>query len=37
LTDALRQDEVSVMDYTDIRARALPDRIFTKEYLKKLD
>jgi hypothetical protein len=37
MTDALRKDEVSVMDYTDIRARSLPDRIFTKEYLKKLE
>jgi outer membrane lipoprotein-sorting protein len=37
MTDALRQDEVSVMEYADIRARTLPDYIFTKEYLKKLD
>jgi outer membrane lipoprotein-sorting protein len=37
MTDALRQDEVSVMDYSDIRPRNLPDRIFTKEYLKKLE
>jgi hypothetical protein len=37
MTDALRNDEVSVMDYADIRARDLPDRIFTKEYLKKLE
>jgi hypothetical protein len=26
-----------VLDYTDIVPRTLPDRIFTKEYLKKLD
>jgi outer membrane lipoprotein-sorting protein len=37
MTDALRKDEVSVMDYSDIRPRDLPDKIFTKEYLKKLD
>jgi outer membrane lipoprotein-sorting protein len=37
MTDALRKEEVSVMDYADIRARDLPDRIFTKEYLKKLE
>ncbi len=37
MQDALRQDEVSVMDYADIRARSLPDKIFTKEYLKKLE
>jgi outer membrane lipoprotein-sorting protein len=37
MTDALRQDEVSVMEYSDIRPRTLPDRLFTKEYLKKLE
>ena len=36
MTDALKQDEVSVMEYADIRARNLPDRVFSKEYLKKL-
>jgi hypothetical protein len=37
MTDALRKEEISVMDYSDIRPRDLPDKIFTKEYLKKLD
>ncbi|MCC7547492.1 MAG: outer membrane lipoprotein-sorting protein [Burkholderiales bacterium] len=37
MTDALKQDEVSVMEYADIRARTLPDRVFSKEYLKKLE
>jgi hypothetical protein len=37
MTDAMRQEDVSVLDYTDIVPRTLPDRIFTKEYLKKLD
>ncbi len=37
MTDALKQDEVSVMEYADIRARSLPDRVFSKEYLKKLE
>lgn len=37
MTDALKQDEVSVMEYADIRSRNLPDRVFTKEYLKKLE
>jgi len=36
MTDALKQDETSVMEYADIRARNLPDRVFSKEYLKKL-
>jgi outer membrane lipoprotein-sorting protein len=37
MTDALRQSEVSVMDYTDLKPKSFPDKIFTKEYLKKLD
>ena len=37
MTDALKQDDVSVMEYSGIRPRDLPDKIFTKEYLKKLD
>jgi outer membrane lipoprotein-sorting protein len=37
MTDALRQREVSVMEYQDIRPRDLPDKIFTKDYLKKLE
>jgi outer membrane lipoprotein-sorting protein len=37
MTDALRRTELSVMDYSDIRSRELPDRVFTKEYLKKLN
>ncbi|MCL2635734.1 MAG: outer membrane lipoprotein-sorting protein, partial [Betaproteobacteria bacterium] len=26
----------SVLDYGDMKLRDLPDRVFTKEYLKKL-
>lgn len=37
MTDALRADTRSVMDYTDLKARDLPEKIFTKEYLKKLE
>jgi outer membrane lipoprotein-sorting protein len=37
MTDALRGTELSVMDYADIRPRDLPDRVFTKEYLRKLN
>jgi outer membrane lipoprotein-sorting protein len=36
MTDALRSAEVSVMEYGDLRTRDLPDKVFTKEYLKKL-
>jgi outer membrane lipoprotein-sorting protein len=37
MNDALREGEQSVMDYSDMRLRDLPDKIFSKEYLKKLD
>ena len=35
--DALRQDEESVLEYADMRLRDLPDKIFTKDYLKRLE
>lgn len=35
--DALREGEESVMEYADIRTRELPDKIFTKDYLKRLE
>lgn len=37
MEDALRNGEKSVLDYSEMRLRDLPDKIFTKEYLKKLD
>ena len=37
MTDALRAGEQSVLDYSDMKARDLPDKVFTKDYLKKLD
>jgi outer membrane lipoprotein-sorting protein len=37
LTDALRQGEVSVLDYAELKSRELPDRMFTKDYLKRLE
>jgi outer membrane lipoprotein-sorting protein len=37
LQDALRQGEQSVLDYTDMKPRDLPDKIFTKDYLKRLE
>src|SRR5690606_2897590 len=33
-TDALRKGEQSVLEYRDMKARDLPDRVFTKEYLR---
>lgn len=35
--DALRQGEESVMEYADLQGRELPDKIFTKDYLKRLE
>ena len=37
LSDALRSGEESVLDYSDMKLRELPDKVFTKEYLKKLE
>lgn len=37
MEDALKAGEKSVLDYGDMKLRDLPDKIFTKEYLKKLD
>jgi outer membrane lipoprotein-sorting protein len=34
--DALRKNHRSVLEYTDMVERELPDKIFTKDYLKKL-
>jgi outer membrane lipoprotein-sorting protein len=36
LEDALRKGEESVLDYAEYRRRDLPDRIFTKDYLQRL-
>ncbi len=35
--DALRQGEESVMDYSEMKLRDLPDKVFTKDYLKRLE
>jgi outer membrane lipoprotein-sorting protein len=37
MQDALRQDERSTLQYTEIKPRDLPDRMFTKDYLKRLE
>jgi uncharacterized protein YqfA (UPF0365 family) len=37
MTDALHEGEKSVLDYTDMTLRDLPDKVFTKDYLKKLE
>ena len=35
--DALREGEESVLEYVDLKTRDLPDKIFTKDYLKRLE
>jgi outer membrane lipoprotein-sorting protein len=35
--DALREGEQSVLDYANLKPRDLPDRVFTKDYLKRLE
>jgi len=37
MDDALREGEQSVLEYRAMKLRELPDKIFTKDYLKKLD
>ncbi len=37
MEDALRGGQQSVLDYEKMKLRDLPDKMFTKDYLKKLD
>ncbi len=37
MEDALKQGEQSVLEYSNMKLRELPDKMFTKEYLKKID
>jgi Outer membrane lipoprotein-sorting protein len=37
MQDALRTDEESVLEYADMRLRDLPDKMFTKDYLKRVE
>lgn len=37
MEDALRQGEQSTLEYSDMKLRDLPDKTFTKEYLRRLD
>ncbi len=36
MEDALKSGSVSTLEYRDMKLRELPDKIFTKDYLKKL-
>jgi len=37
MEDALRRGEESVLEYSNMKLRDLPDKVFTKDYLKKLE
>lgn len=37
MEDALHKGEESVLEYSGMKLRELPDKIFTKDYLKRLD
>lgn len=37
MEDALKKGEVSVLDYGSMNVRDLPERMFTREYLRKLE
>jgi len=37
MTDALHVDEKSVLSYSGMKLRDLPDKVFTKDYLKRLE
>lgn len=37
MEDALRKGEQSVLDYSGMKLRDLPDKVFTKDYLKRLE
>ena len=37
ILDALRKSERSVLEYSAMKLRELPDKVFTKDYLKRLE
>ena len=37
MQDAVRKGEESTLEYADMKLRELPDKIFTKDYLKRLE
>ncbi len=37
LTDAIRKDRTSILEYGQISVRDLPDKYFDKNYMKTLD
>ena len=37
MDDAMKSGEQSILEYKSMKLRELPDKVFTKDYLKKLD
>jgi outer membrane lipoprotein-sorting protein len=37
MKDALTEGETSVLEYSDMKAKNLPDKMFTKDYLKRVE
>jgi hypothetical protein len=37
MEDALHAGEISMLHYGGMKLRDLPDKVFTKDYLKKLE
>ena len=37
MTDALKTGDVSVLEYSELQRKNLPDRMFTKDYMKRLE
>ncbi|MFA7667480.1 MAG: outer membrane lipoprotein-sorting protein, partial [Burkholderiaceae bacterium] len=37
MTDALKAGDESVLEYSDLTSRRLPNRMFTKDYMKRLE
>lgn len=37
MQDATHQDQESILEYSDMRPRDLPDKMFTKDYLRRLE
>lgn len=37
MDDSIRAGEQSILEYNEMKLRELPDKLFTKDYLKKLD
>jgi len=37
MEDALKQGEISILNYSGMQLRDLPDKLFTKNYLKRLE